>query len=64
MPNDLETQAFSVYAKCVYLCTPRTLGHQKDILAAFDGISNLIGNEMRAQLVFGLPSAYFDLVLL
>jgi hypothetical protein len=64
MLNDLKTRNFWVYANCVSLYTSRTLGRQKDILAAFNGMSNLIGNEMRAPLVFGLPSAYFDLAFL
>jgi hypothetical protein len=64
MLNDLKARAFWVYANCVSLYTSRTPGRQKDILAAFNGISNLVGNKIRAPLIFGLPSAYFDLALL
>lgn len=62
--RDLSIQAPQVYTKCVRLYTLRSLTHQKDILAAFNGVSNLIGDTLATDLVFGLPSSHFDWALL
>ncbi len=62
--RDLDAQAPHVYATCVRLYTLRSLTHQKDILSAFDGVSNLIDDALQTDLVFGLPSSHFDWVLL
>ena len=62
--RELEFTAFRVYMTCVELYTSRILSRPKDILAAFNGMSNLLGNGMGSPLVFGLPSSHFDLALL
>jgi Heterokaryon incompatibility protein (HET) len=64
MLHELDTRVFWVYMNCIRLYTARHLGRPKDVLAAFTGMSNLLGAKMGAPLVFGLPSAYFDLALL
>jgi len=62
--RELEFKAFRVYLTCVELYTARILTRPKDILAAFNGMSNLLGNAMGSPLIFGLPSSHFDLALL
>lgn len=62
--RELETRPFWVYIKCVYLYSSRALTKQKDILAAFNGVSNRISKVMKAPFIFGLPSSHFDLALL
>jgi heterokaryon incompatibility protein (HET) len=62
--HQLESRAFRVYMTCMELYTDRVLSKSKDILAAFNGMSNLIGKAMGSPLVFGLPSSHFDLSLL
>ena len=62
--RELDSRAFRVYMTCVQLYTSRSLTRPKDILAAFNGMSNLLGNAMGSPLLFGLPSSHFDLALL
>lgn len=62
--DELDTRALRVYIACVELYTKRTLGRPKDMLAAFSGLSNLIGDKMESPFLFGLPSSHFDLALL
>src|ERR1700761_7849973 len=62
--HQLETRSFRVYMTCMELYTDRVLSKPKDILAAFNGMSNLIGKAMGSPLLFGLPSSHFDLSLL
>lgn len=62
--RELETRAFRVYMTSVDLYTARILTRPKDILAAFNGMANLLENAMRSLLIFGLPSSHFDLALL
>ncbi|KAI9853965.1 MAG: hypothetical protein M1813_001609 [Trichoglossum hirsutum] len=64
MLHELESRAFRVYTVCVELYTSRILGRPEDILAAFQGMSNLIGKALGNPLLFGLPSSHFDLALL
>lgn len=62
--RELSRRALWVYTKCVPLYTARILTKPKDILAAFNGISNLMEKTMQAPFIFGLPSSHFDLALL
>jgi hypothetical protein len=48
---------------CIGLYRARTFGRPKDILAASEGMSNLLGAKMGAPLIFDLPSVNFDLAL-
>ena len=62
--RQLSEKAIWVYMKSVELYSSRQLTKPKDILAAFSGMSNLMEQEMRSPLIFGLPSSHFDLALL
>ena len=64
MLRELDRRALWVYTNCVALYTARILTKRKDILAAFNGISNLMEKTMRAPFIFGLPSSHFDMALL
>jgi Heterokaryon incompatibility protein (HET) len=64
MLQDVETKGFPVYAECVRLYSQRDLTLRRDILAAFQGMSNLLGRALHAPLHFGLPTSHFDLALL
>lgn len=64
MLRELSRRALWVYTKCVPLYTARILTNRRDILAAFNGICNLMGKTMHAPFVFGLPSSHFDMALL
>jgi hypothetical protein len=64
MLSDIETTAFAIYMECIRLYTSRQLSEAKDILAAFQGMSNLFGHEMKAPFHFGLPTSHFDIALL
>jgi hypothetical protein len=64
MLADLSRQPLSVYKKSLELYMTRKLTHQKDILAAFTGIGNLVCGALGGSLVFGLPSSHFDWALL
>ena len=62
--NDLKGRPIRVYMNCVSQYSTRKLTQPRDILAAFNGVSNLIGQHMQAPFIFGLPSSHFDLALL
>ncbi|KAI9734776.1 MAG: hypothetical protein M1818_006763 [Claussenomyces sp. TS43310] len=64
MLRELPRRAFWVYTKCVQLYSSRNLSKPKDVLAAFNGVSNIITKTMGAPFVFGLPTSHFDLALL
>lgn len=64
MLRELDGRAIWVYTNCVRLYTSRVLTHENDILAAFDGICNLLETKMEAPFVFGLPTSHFDFALL
>ncbi|KAN0089200.1 HET domain containing protein [Hyaloscypha variabilis] len=62
--HELKRRPIRVYMNCMSRYSERQLTKAKDILAAFNGISNMISNVMRAPFIFGLPSSHFDLALL
>ena len=64
MLRELSRRALWVYTNCVPLYTARVLSNRRDILAAFNGICNLMEKTMHAPFVFGLPSSHFDMALL
>ncbi|KAL9132439.1 MAG: hypothetical protein Q9175_006387 [Cornicularia normoerica] len=64
MLRELSRRALWVYTNCVPLYTARILTKRKDILAAFNGICNLMEKTMQAPFIFGLPSSHFDMALL
>ena len=64
MLRELSQRALWVYINCVPLYTARILTKPKDILAAFNGICNLMEKTMQAPFMFGLPSSHFDMALL
>ena len=64
MLRELSRRSLWVYTKCVPLYTARMLTKRKDILAAFNGICNLMEKTMQAPFIFGLPSSHFDMALL
>ena len=64
MLRELSRRALWVYTNCVPLYTARILTNRKDVLAAFNGICNLMEKTMQAPSIFGLPSSHFDMALL
>jgi hypothetical protein len=62
--GELKRRPIRVYINCMSRYSERKLTQPKDILAAFNGVSNLITSVMRAPFIFGLPSSHFDLALL
>ena len=64
MLRELSRRALWVYTNCVPLYTARILTNRKDVLAAFNGICNLMEKTMQAPFIFGLPSSHFDIALL
>lgn len=64
MLRELSRRALWVYTNCVPLYTARILTNRKDVLAAFNGICNLMEKTMQAPFIFGLPSSHFDMALL
>lgn len=62
--HELKRRPIRVYMNCMSRYSERQLTKAKDILAAFNGVSNLISDVMRAPFIFGLPSSHFDLALL
>lgn len=62
--RELPYRGFGVYMNCVSLYSSRALTKSKDILAAFKGVSNLIGQSTGTPFVYGLPNSHFDLALL
>ena len=64
MLRELSRRALWVYTNCVPLYTARILTYRRDILAAFNGICNLMEKTMHAPFIFGLPSSHLDMALL
>ncbi|KAE9365141.1 HET-domain-containing protein [Stipitochalara longipes BDJ] len=62
--HELKRRPIRVYMNCMSRYSERQLTQPKDILAAFNGVSNMISDVMRAPFMFGLPSSHFDLALL
>lgn len=62
--EELIPRPFLFYINCIALYSSRTLSHPEDVLAAFNGVSNLMEEKMGAPFVFGLPSSHFDLAVL
>lgn len=53
--GELRRWVFQFYMKCIYLYTGRSLTKPKDVLAAFQGVSWLLQEQMNAPLLYGLP---------
>lgn len=64
MLRQLSTNPLLVYKKSLELYMVRKLSKEKDILAAFTGLGNLVCDALGGNLVFGLPSSHFDWALL
>lgn len=64
MLADLHTRALRIYTRCVEMYTQRFLSRSGDILAAFSGITNMLGPHLDAEFIFGLPNSHFDWALL
>ena len=62
--RELQQRPLWFYMKYVNMYTGRHLTKPRDILAAFEGISWLLGRYMEAPSLFGLPTSHFDLALL
>ncbi|KAL3425211.1 hypothetical protein PVAG01_04492 [Phlyctema vagabunda] len=62
--HELDRRPIRVYMNCMARYSERKLTQSQDILAAFNGVSNMISKVMRAPFIFGLPSSHFDLALL
>lgn len=62
--QELNKRPIRVYMNCMSRYSSRSLTQPKDILAAFNGVSNSISEVMEAPFIFGLPSSHFDLALL
>jgi Heterokaryon incompatibility protein (HET) len=62
--HELKRRPIRVYMNCMSRYSERQLTQAKDILAAFNGVSNLISDAMGAPFIFGLPSSHFDLAML
>ena len=64
MLNYLNARAILLFMKSVEIYTSRQLTRPENILAAFQGIGNVVGKELGASLVYGLPRSHFDWALL
>jgi len=64
MLDNLESRALQIYMDCVELYTNRVLTDPLDLLSAFTGIGNLVGETLGAGLICGLPRSHFDWALL
>ena len=62
--SELSSRPIQVYATCVELYTSRDLTYADDVLKAFNGLGNLIGNTLCATMIYGLPNSHFDWALL
>ncbi|KAK8018901.1 Heterokaryon incompatibility protein [Apiospora marii] len=62
--QEIQQRPIWCYMKYVSMYTGRRLTKASDILAAFRGISWLLGRYLRAPLLFNLPISHFDLALL
>ena len=61
---ELSIRPIQFYATSVELYTSRQLRFENDILSAFNGIGNLMGKTLAANMIYGLPSSHFDWALL
>ena len=64
MLRELDRRALWVYVNFVSLHTSRNLTKPRNVLAAFNGVSNLLWKVLRAHFMFDLPSSHFDLAFL
>ena len=63
--GDIRKRPLSVYIQCVELYTRRQLTKSRDILNAFKGVGNYIGEVLGSEgLLYGLPRSHFDWALL
>ncbi|KAF9884823.1 hypothetical protein FE257_001239 [Aspergillus nanangensis] len=62
--QELQRRPLWSYMSYVSMYTGRLLTKQRDALAAFQGISWLLGRYMDTPFLFGLPASHFDLALL
>lgn len=62
--EELRQRPLWFYMKYVRLYTGRSLTKARDIMAAFEGITWLLGRYMDAASLSGLPTSHFDLCLL
>jgi len=62
--EDMAVNPIEGYKNSVNQYTIRSLKHETDILAAFQGIGKLNGGFMGGQLIHGLPNTHFDWALL
>jgi hypothetical protein len=62
--KELQHRPFWFYIKYANMYTGRNLTKPRDILAAFEGISQLFDRYTKAPSLFGLPTSHFDLALL
>jgi hypothetical protein len=60
----LPVRPVQVYGRLVEMYTLRNLDFKDDILAAFNGISNVLEGAMNTKFVYGLPDGFFDWALL
>ena len=64
MLNYLNARAILLFMKSVEIYTSRQLTRPENILAAFQGIGNVVGKKLGADLIYGLPRSHFDWALL
>jgi Heterokaryon incompatibility protein (HET) len=62
--SQLEKKSILFYMMCISLYSKRNLTFAGDVIAAFDGMSNVMEKTMRAPFCFGLPTSHFDFALL
>lgn len=62
--RQLPLRSFWAYMMLLKFYTARELTKDKDIVAAFSGVSNVMRETMHAPFIFGLPTSHFDLALL
>lgn len=65
--KEMQPRPIKFYMTCVSLYTGRHLTYAKDIIPAFEGVSNFMQNRMHgplAKFIYGLPPSHFDLALL
>ena len=60
----LKSTNWVEYLRVVEEYTPRMLSFDSDILAAFAGMSKVLGSMFRSPLLYGLPESLFDCALL
>jgi hypothetical protein len=58
------SDSFRKYCQLVTGICSRAMTNPGDILHAFTGISNIFSSSMKCQMVWGLPTSYFDYALL